>query len=88
LLKCCTSNQNEIYTNSVYTSHYFIYSDDDSDDENDMDIDTQHQYTEYSHNEIINRCKFGNNHIIQTRLLSDGSIFKQQDQDGIREYNR
>ena len=53
-----------------------------------MDIDTQNQYTEYSHNEIINRCKFGNNHIIQTRLLSNGSIFKQQDHDGIREYNR
>ena len=48
-----------------------------------MDIDTQNEYTEYSHNEIINRCKFGNNHNMQTRLLSEGSIFKQQDQDGI-----
>ena len=87
MLKCCTSNQNELYTNYVCTSQYFAYSD-DSDDENNINIDIQNQYTECSHNEIINKCKFHNNHIIQTKLLSDGSIFRQQDKDGIREYKR
>lgn len=52
-----------------------------------MDIDTQNEYNEYSQVEIINRCKFGNNHIIQRKVWSDSFISQQHDQDETIESN-
>ena len=53
-----------------------------------MDIETQNEYNVYSQTEIINRCKFGNNHIMHSRLLSGSLISQRQEQDEINENNR
>ena len=53
-----------------------------------MDIDTQHEYNMYSQIEIINRCKFGNHHIIHRKILSDSFISQHQEQDESIENNR
>jgi hypothetical protein len=47
--------------------------------ENDMEIDSINIYDEYLHSEIINRCDFGQNHLIQARLLSNNSIIQHQE---------
>ncbi len=50
-----------------------------SNDKNDMDIDSINIYDEFSHSEIINRCDFGHNHLIHTRLSSNNSVIQQQE---------
>jgi hypothetical protein len=50
-----------------------------SDDENDMGNDSINIYNEYSHSEIINRCDFGQIHLIQARLLSNNSLIQHQE---------
>jgi hypothetical protein len=50
-----------------------------SDDENDMENDSINIYDEYSHIEIINRCDFGHNYLIQARLLSNNSLIQHQE---------
>jgi hypothetical protein len=48
-------------------------------DENDMENESINIYHEYSHSEIINRCDFGQNHLIEARLLSNNSIIQHQE---------
>jgi hypothetical protein len=50
-----------------------------SDDENDMENDSINIYDEYSHSKIINRCDFGQNHLIQARLSSNNSLIHHQE---------
>ncbi len=50
-----------------------------SNDENDMDNDSINIYDEYSHSEIINRCDFGQIHLIHARLLSNNSLIQHQE---------
>jgi hypothetical protein len=50
-----------------------------SNDENDMENDSINIYDEYSNNEIINRCDFGQIHLIQARLLSNNSLIQHQE---------
>jgi hypothetical protein len=50
-----------------------------SDDENDMENDSINIYDEYSHSEIINRCDFGQIHLIQARLSSNNSLIQHQE---------
>lgn len=49
-----------------------------------MDIDGSNSYNEYSQDEIINRCDFGKNHLMNTRLLSSNSISQQQEPNSTR----
>lgn len=53
-----------------------------------MNIDTQNEYNECSQMEIINRCKFGNNHIIQRNVWSDNFISQRHEQGETIETNR
>ncbi len=50
-----------------------------SEDENNMEIDSINIYNEYSHSEIINRCDFGQIHLIHARLSSNNSVIQQQE---------
>ena len=50
-----------------------------SNDENDMEDDSINIYDEYSHSKIINRCDFGQNHLIQARLSSNNSLIQHQE---------
>jgi hypothetical protein len=50
-----------------------------SNDENDMENDSINIYDEYSHSEIINRCDFGQIHLIQARLSSNNSLIQHQE---------
>ncbi len=71
------SNIKQIYTNYCYKSYCFsnnYYSD----DENDTELDPIHIYNEYSHREIIDRCDFGQNHMIYARLSSNISLIQEQ----------
>jgi hypothetical protein len=43
-------------------------------DENDMEYDSINIYDEYSNSELINRCDFGQNHLIQASLLTNNSL--------------
>ncbi len=47
-------------------------------DENDIENNLINIYNEYSHSEIINRCDFGQNHLIMARLLSNNSLIQHQ----------
>jgi hypothetical protein len=50
-----------------------------SNDENDMEDNSINIYDEYTHSEIINRCDFGQIHLIQARLLSTNSLIQHQE---------
>ena len=53
-----------------------------------MDIDIQNEYNVNSQHEIINRCNFRDDHIMQTKLLPDSLISQQGEQDGIIDNKR
>ncbi len=77
------SNIKQVYTNYCYKSYCFsnnYYSD----DENDTELDPINMYDEYSHREIINRCDFGQNHMIHARLSSNESLIQEQVQTSIK----
>ncbi len=77
------SNIKQVYTNCCYKSYCFsnnYYSD----DENDTELDPINIYDEYSHREIINRCDFGQNHMIHARLSSNKSLIQEQVQTSIK----
>ena len=59
----------------------FRYRNDDwsNDNESDSDFDNMHEYDEYSHSEIINRCNFGSNHLINARLFTQTCLQHQPD---------
>jgi hypothetical protein len=57
----------------------FLVNNGCSDDENDMENDSINIYNEYSHSEIINRCDFGQNYLIQARLSSNNSQIQHQE---------
>jgi hypothetical protein len=48
-------------------------------DENDMKNDSININDEYSHSEFINRCDFGQIHLIQERLLSNNTLIQHQE---------
>jgi hypothetical protein len=50
-----------------------------SNDENDIENHSINIYNEYLHSEIINRCDFGQNHLIQARLSSNNSLIQHQE---------
>ncbi len=58
----------------------YIYSGDEysSDDGNNDNIDDILCYEELSHSEIINRCKFSNDYILNAQLSSDKSILQEE----------
>jgi hypothetical protein len=58
-----------------------------SNDENDMENDSITIYNEYTHSEIINRCDFGQIHLIQARLLSITSSLIQHQETNSTENN-
>jgi hypothetical protein len=64
----------------LFISFFSHYSDEDwNDDESDSDFDYMHKNEEYSHSEIIHRCNFGSNHLINARLSSETSLKYQPD---------
>ncbi len=76
------ANMKQVYTNCWYKSYCFsnnYYSD----DENDTELDPIIIYDEYSHREIIDRCDFGQNHMIHTRLSSNKFLIQEQVQTSI-----
>ncbi len=77
------SNIKQVYTNCCYKSYCFsdnYYSD----DENDTELDLINIYNECSHREIIDRCDFGQNHMIHARLSSNKSLIQEQVQTSIK----
>ena len=58
----------------------FYYRDNNwNNDESDSDFDYMQEHEEYSHSEIIHRCNFGSNHLINARLSSEMSLQHQPD---------
>ncbi len=77
------SNIKQVHTNCCYKSYCFSKSY-YSDDENDTELDPINNYDEYSHREIIDRCDFGQNHMIHTRLSSNKSLIQERVQTSIK----
>jgi hypothetical protein len=76
------SNTKQVYSNCCYK--FYCFSDNYySDDENDTELDPINIYDEYSHREIIDRCDFGQNHMIHARLSSNESLIQEQVQTSI-----
>ena len=53
-----------------------------------MDIDISNTYDEYSQDEIINRCDFGNIHLMNTISSSGNAISQQQEPNRIIDSTR
>jgi len=53
-----------------------------------MEFDVSNTYNEYSQNEIINRCNFENNHLMNTSHLTGDSILQQQELTSIIDVTR
>ncbi len=79
-------NIKQVNTNCCYKSYCFsdnYYSD----DENDTELDPINIYDEYSHREIIDRCDFGQNHMIHARLSSNKFLIQEQVQTSILDHH-
>ena len=76
------SNQKQCGANYCCKSYCF-FGNDCSDNENDTEIDSIDIYDEYSHSEIIDRCDFGQNHLIHARLSSNKPIIQEQVENNI-----
>ncbi len=64
----------------MFISFFSHYSEDDwNDDESDSDFEFMNENEEYSHSEIIHRCNFGSDHLINARLSSETSLPYQPD---------
>jgi hypothetical protein len=74
---------NSVYFNTRINAIPNVYANHNangcSDDENDMENDSINIWDEYSLSEIINRCDYGQNHLIQARLSSNNSLIQHQE---------
>jgi hypothetical protein len=76
------SNQKQCGANYCCKSYCF-FGNDCSDNENDTEIDSIDIYDKYSHSEIMDRCDFGQNHLIHARLSSNKPIIQEQVENNI-----